>query len=61
VGARIISILHPRYRTKILWSFDGADGYQPYSSLILDGAGNLYGTSMQGGVNTRGEVFELSP
>lgn len=49
------------YKERVLWSFDGADGLQPYSSLILDGAGNLYGTGMQGGVNTRGVVFEVIP
>ena len=49
------------YKEKLLWSFNGADGEQPYSSLILDGAGNLYGAGMQGGANTRGIIFEVIP
>ncbi len=49
------------YKEKVLWSFNGADGFEPGDSLILDSAGNLYGTTMQGGVNTRGDVFEVIP
>lgn len=36
------------------------DGYGPWGGLILDGAGNLYGTTQEGGDNA-GTVFELSP
>ena len=38
-----------------------ADGSNPYSSLVLDAAGNLYGTSFQGGAYDYGVVFELTP
>ena len=39
-----------------------ADGSRPlFSSVIFDGAGNLYGTTYTGGANGRGVVFELSP
>jgi uncharacterized repeat protein (TIGR03803 family) len=45
----------------------GVDGDNPFSSLAMDGAGNLYGTSSGGG-NLKdcqgygcGVVFELSP
>jgi uncharacterized repeat protein (TIGR03803 family) len=45
----------------ILYSFQGqADGGAPYSELISDGAGNLYGTASASTVNA-GTVFELSP
>lgn len=41
---------------------DCADGGQLLAPLIMDGAGNLYGTNIQGGSgNNGGTVFELSP
>lgn len=48
---------------KILWSFGGApnDGAGPLSSLVFDRAGNLYGTTLAGGLNNGGTVFALSP
>jgi uncharacterized repeat protein (TIGR03803 family) len=47
---------------KILHSFgSGKDGYEPHASLILDKAGNLYGTTDYGGANVYGTVFEVSP
>jgi uncharacterized repeat protein (TIGR03803 family) len=43
-----------------LYSFTGgADGDNPLSNLILDKAGNLYGTTFIGGAYGNGEVFEL--
>jgi uncharacterized repeat protein (TIGR03803 family) len=55
------------YREKILWSFNGTDGSQLFGSLILDSAGNLYGTAALGGnsgcTNEQGcgVVFEVTP
>jgi uncharacterized repeat protein (TIGR03803 family) len=50
------------YREKVLWNFDGTNGESPYfGSLILDGAGNLYGTTEFGGLNGNGVVFEVTP
>ena len=37
------------------------DASEPLAGMILDDAGNLYGTSLGGGVYTAGAVFELSP
>jgi uncharacterized repeat protein (TIGR03803 family) len=37
------------------------DGAFPYSDVIFDSAGNLYGTAFSGGANDNGVVFELSP
>jgi uncharacterized repeat protein (TIGR03803 family) len=34
---------------------------QPYGGLISDSAGNLYGTTFQGGAYGHGTVFDLSP
>jgi len=48
------------YKEKVLWSFNGTDGYQPGDSLILDSAGNLYGAT-GGGTNDAGVAFEVTP
>jgi uncharacterized repeat protein (TIGR03803 family) len=46
----------------VLYNFTGgSDGYGPYSALIADNAGNLYGTTPNGGAYNWGTVFELSP
>ena len=45
----------------VLYSFQGGTGREPYDSLVLDTAGNLYGTTREGGANGYGVVFELSP
>jgi uncharacterized repeat protein (TIGR03803 family) len=46
---------------KILYSFGASDkdGYAPQASLILDAAGNLYGTTAGGGALGGGTVFEI--
>jgi uncharacterized repeat protein (TIGR03803 family) len=45
----------------VLHSFNGEDGQEPHSSLILDSAGNLYGTTHWGGTYGLGTVFQLVP
>ncbi len=46
----------------VLYSFTGgADGADPFAGLIFDQAGNLYGTTYQGGSAGVGTVFELTP
>jgi uncharacterized repeat protein (TIGR03803 family) len=45
----------------VLHFFDGEDGDSPYGSLIFDAAGNLYGTTMQGGTKDYGTAFEIAP
>jgi hypothetical protein len=45
------------YKEKLLWSFNGPDGATPVDSLILDSAGNLYGTTQYG---FEGTVFEIT-
>ena len=37
------------------------DGSNPYCNLIFDAAGNLYGTTQDGGAHVYGTVFELTP
>ncbi len=36
-------------------------GGEPYAGLIFDAAGNLYGTTYQGGTYKEGTVFQLTP
>ncbi len=45
----------------VLYSFPGYPGYGPYSSLLMDAAGNLYGTTYRGGAYENGSVFKLTP
>jgi uncharacterized repeat protein (TIGR03803 family) len=46
----------------VLYSFaEENNGVSPYTSLVFDAAGNLYGTTESGGEFDRGTVFELSP
>ena len=39
----------------------GSDGGDPYSSIVIDSAGNLYGTASTGGSNGYGTVWEVTP
>ena len=45
----------------VIYNFNNysGDGYYPYSGLVADKAGNLYGATYQGGSNGLGSVFEL--
>jgi uncharacterized repeat protein (TIGR03803 family) len=45
----------------LLLSFNGVDGYAPYSGLIFDSSGDLYGTTSDGGTHGEGTAFELIP
>jgi uncharacterized repeat protein (TIGR03803 family) len=42
-----------------LASFDGTNGSSPYSGLVMDIDGNLYGTTEYGGPGHYGTVFEI--
>src|SRR5450755_816204 len=47
---------------RILHSFSNNNqGEFPVTGLIVDAAGNLYGTTSSGGAYGQGTVFELSP
>jgi uncharacterized repeat protein (TIGR03803 family) len=46
----------------VLYTFTGGtDGDSPSGPVIFDGAGNLYGATVDGGPNGLGVVFELTP
>ena len=45
-----------------LYSFDGGlNGGFPLAGLVLDGRGNLYGTTSSGGVDQGGTIFRIVP
>lgn len=50
---------------QVIYSFcaqaNCADGAYSYSRLVEDASGNLYGTTIEGGTNSAGTAFELSP
>lgn len=46
---------------RVIYSFqDGNDGNSPISNLVRDTAGNLYGTTSEGGLGS-GTIFKLTP
>lgn len=45
----------------VLVNFDSTNGEHPYGNLIIDGSGNLYGTTVIGGQNGSGVVYKLAP
>jgi uncharacterized repeat protein (TIGR03803 family) len=50
-----------KWSETVLFKFNGKDGAHPQASLILDAAGNLFGTTVNGGASGFGSVFELTP
>jgi uncharacterized repeat protein (TIGR03803 family) len=62
VGCGTVFKITPNGTETVLYAFQGStDGAFPRSSLILDGAGDLYGTTEAGGSNGYGTVFEVTP
>jgi uncharacterized repeat protein (TIGR03803 family) len=61
-GAGTVFELSPVGQLTTLHSFNRkADGGFPQSVLVLDNAGNLYGTTPQGGSGGGGIVFKITP
>jgi uncharacterized repeat protein (TIGR03803 family) len=50
-----------RWTFSSLYKFNPSSHDQPAAGLIMDGAGNLFGTCSAGGAYTWGTVFELRP
>jgi uncharacterized repeat protein (TIGR03803 family) len=42
-------------------TFEGPNGAEAYPTLLVDKAGNLYGTTQSGGSHNKGVLYELSP
>ena len=50
------------WKQTVLYNFQGIDdGQNPVGGVVLDAAGNLYGTTFDGGINGGGTVYQLSP
>ena len=57
----VFELCGPEHKTlTTLVSFTGTNGNRPMAGLVADRAGNLYGTTVGGGANGSGTVFELS-
>jgi uncharacterized repeat protein (TIGR03803 family) len=52
--------LTPSFVLSTLASFNGTNGSSPEAGLVMDGGGNLYGTTYNGGASGDGTVFELA-
>jgi uncharacterized repeat protein (TIGR03803 family) len=62
-GAGTVIKLDTSGNETVLHSFTGypSDGATPFAGLIMDKAGNLYGTTISGGAFDAGTVFKLVP
>jgi uncharacterized repeat protein (TIGR03803 family) len=70
VGGLFLAVLGPLVpldsaeagREKVLYSFTGGlDGNDPDTRLVMDDAGNLYGTTFDGGAFDAGTVYKVRP
>ncbi len=60
VGCGIVFKVDQSGNETVLHSFAGQpDGATPLAGLVLDAAGNMYGTTFQGGISNQGTVFKL--
>jgi uncharacterized repeat protein (TIGR03803 family) len=57
----VVFELGPSGPPVVLHTFSGPDGANPFAGVVRDAAGNLYGTTVNGGQYGFGTVFELSP
>ena len=61
-GAGVVFKIDPMGNETVLCGFASpVDGGSPYAGVILDSAGNIYGTASTGGAANLGAVFELDP
>jgi uncharacterized repeat protein (TIGR03803 family) len=64
-GGIAFELVRPRpgrpWKEKVLHIFGGSgDGSAPYGGLVMDKSGNLFGTTVFGGANNKGAVYEIS-
>jgi uncharacterized repeat protein (TIGR03803 family) len=48
------------FKASVLWDFSGSNGANPAAGVTVDKAGNVYGTTCEGGLNGHGVVFEVT-
>jgi len=61
-GCGTVFKVDPSGHETVLHSFTNSpDGAGPYAGLVMDKAGNLYGTTLNGGACGYGTVFKLDP
>ena len=61
-GAGVVFKVNTAGQETALYTFTGGnDGGYPYSTLIADAIGNLYGTASGGGASSAGVVFKVGP
>jgi len=65
-GCGVVFKITPDHKETVLHAFNGSlkgDGAQPLSELVIDDAGNLYGTTSYGGQRLCGcgTVFKIAP
>ena len=56
----VFELVHGSGTITTLASFNGTNGEYPHSGVIMDGSGNLYGTTADGGASGDGTVFKLA-
>jgi uncharacterized repeat protein (TIGR03803 family) len=49
-----------KWKYGVLHRFSGGDGEYPYSGVVIDSSGTLYGTTLQGGGGS-GVIYKISP
>ena len=61
-GGGVVFKVNPAGSETVLHEFQGGtDGVSPTDGVILDAAGNLYGTTKQGGSANQGVVYKVAP
>lgn len=57
----LISTIASAQTLTTLANFDGSNGNYPFTALVQGLDGNLYGTTLVGGINNEGTVFKVTP
>jgi uncharacterized repeat protein (TIGR03803 family) len=60
-GCGVVFKVDSSGRESVLHAFNRTDGKFPIAGLLLDAAGNLYGTTFEGGPSFFGTVFKIDP
>ena len=61
-GYGTVFMLNNSGQLTTLHSFTGGDdGASPFAGLVLDGTGNLWGVTTNGGSSGSGTLFEITP